>query len=448
MSSSARAVARVVLALAACAPLAASGGETAIADLSQGTNMTVALAPNAGRLVVGLVDQLWRVPAAGGAAEALTPADETARNPRYSPDGGSIVYPAARRRSVGHLAARSVDGRAARAHQHAARRDRTRVHGRRPRGRIRVEPHGALLPLVGRPRERRGDATDRGVGRRVVPVRFRARSDRVPAAPRDAAGASRVAAVRGHGRARVSQRRSRTAELAPRRRRPGVQRARRHDREPAAHARARRPASSTSRSPDAEDIFFGAPRVAVVSRVHLRVGRPALASRYRVAEPAAGPLVRRARRRGATAARGSAAARRSRARRSRAESPASRRRPTAAGPRSRRSATCGCSERGALRRLTDDFWSTSIPTFAPDGGIARVRERAQRPVRALAHSDLRGGVPSQITFGALQPRHPAVSGDGRRVAFLETAGPGSGSRERLAVAELAHPGASRPSLPG
>src|SRR4029078_10869167 len=60
LSWSARAVARVAVALAACLPLAASAGETAIADLSQGTNMTVALAPNLGTLVVGLVDQLWR----------------------------------------------------------------------------------------------------------------------------------------------------------------------------------------------------------------------------------------------------------------------------------------------------------------------------------------------------------------------------------------------------
>src|SRR5262249_2333254 len=93
VSVTARAAALVaVAALAAGQPAAAGAGETAIADLSQGTNMTVALAPNVGTLTCGLVDQRWRAPAAGGGAEALTPADEIARNPRYSPDGGSLVY--------------------------------------------------------------------------------------------------------------------------------------------------------------------------------------------------------------------------------------------------------------------------------------------------------------------------------------------------------------------
>ena len=334
MSSSPRAVARVVLALASCAPLAASGGETAIADLSQGTNMTVALAPNAGRLVVGLVDQLWRVPAAGGAAEALTSADETARNPRYSPDGGSIAF---QRLGDGQWDIWLLDLST------GERRALTST----PLDEIEPEftSDGRAVVFVS---NRTGhfclwsvdlasgvetQLTEES-GRRVVPVRFRARSDRLPSAPRDAAGASRVAAVRGHGRARVSQRRSRTAELAPRRRRPGVQRARWHDREPAAHARARRP---HRRQADhrRRGHFLHAPSVAFVSGVHLRVGRPAwrraiaLQNRQpvhvfagRVVEarppPADLPLLDEA------------------ARKSRAESPASRQRPTAGGPRSQR----------------------------------------------------------------------------------------------------------------
>ncbi len=97
------------------------------------------------------------------------------------------------------------------------------------------------------------------------------------------------------------------------------------------------------------------------------------------------------------------------------------------------------SERGALRRLTDDIWVDLDPAFAPDGGsLVFASERSGQ--FELWRIDLRGGAPSQITFGALQPRHPAVSGDGRRVAFIETEPQGSGSRERLAVAELAQPG--------
>lgn len=69
-------------------------GHTAeqIADIRQGTNLAPALAPSGETLVVGLAGQLWKLPSAGGGAEPLTPAGEEARNPRYSPDGRRIVY--------------------------------------------------------------------------------------------------------------------------------------------------------------------------------------------------------------------------------------------------------------------------------------------------------------------------------------------------------------------
>ena len=51
-----------------------------IADLLQGTNLTFALAPNGGTLVVSLAGQLWRLPSAGGGAEPLTAPGEEARN--------------------------------------------------------------------------------------------------------------------------------------------------------------------------------------------------------------------------------------------------------------------------------------------------------------------------------------------------------------------------------
>jgi len=97
------------------------------------------------------------------------------------------------------------------------------------------------------------------------------------------------------------------------------------------------------------------------------------------------------------------------------------------------------SERGALRRLTDDVWVDLDPTFAPDGGsVVFASERSGQ--FELWRLDLRGGAPSQITFGALAPRHPVLSADGRRVAFIETDARGSGARERLSVAELGQPG--------
>jgi hypothetical protein len=97
------------------------------------------------------------------------------------------------------------------------------------------------------------------------------------------------------------------------------------------------------------------------------------------------------------------------------------------------------SERGALRRLTDDVWVDLDPTFSPDGGsVVFASERSGQ--FELWRIDVRGGAPSQVTFGALEPRRPTVSGDGRRVAFMETEAQGPGGHERLSVAELAQPG--------
>jgi len=71
---------------------ASSQAEERIADLRQGTNLTLAVVPGGTTLVVGLVGQLWRLPVAGGGAVPLTSAEETARNPRVSPDGRHVVY--------------------------------------------------------------------------------------------------------------------------------------------------------------------------------------------------------------------------------------------------------------------------------------------------------------------------------------------------------------------
>jgi len=67
-------------------------GEDLIADVQQGTNMALALAPNGETIIVDLVGQLWELPVTGGAAATLTPSDERARNPRYSPNGEFVVY--------------------------------------------------------------------------------------------------------------------------------------------------------------------------------------------------------------------------------------------------------------------------------------------------------------------------------------------------------------------
>jgi Tol biopolymer transport system component len=80
-----------LLALFLAAPMRAHA-ETRIADIREGTNISIALSPAAPILVTDLLGRLWQLPAAGGGAEPLTPEDEAARYPRFSPDGRSIVY--------------------------------------------------------------------------------------------------------------------------------------------------------------------------------------------------------------------------------------------------------------------------------------------------------------------------------------------------------------------
>ena len=77
-----------------CAWLVAATGlcQERTADVSQGTNMAVALSPDRAMLAVDLVGQLWHLPLSGGAANPLTPPTAIARNPRFSPDGRLLVY--------------------------------------------------------------------------------------------------------------------------------------------------------------------------------------------------------------------------------------------------------------------------------------------------------------------------------------------------------------------
>jgi Tol biopolymer transport system component len=80
-----------LLAAAVCAA-AASQAEPRIINISQGTNIALALFPDGESLVIDLLGRLWLLPASGGSAEQLTPDDEAARHPRVSPDGRWIVY--------------------------------------------------------------------------------------------------------------------------------------------------------------------------------------------------------------------------------------------------------------------------------------------------------------------------------------------------------------------
>lgn len=83
---------RALIAVLAALTVAAAAADERIADIRQGTNFSAALAPGGATLVVDLLEQLWSLPATGGGAVPLTPAGEQARNPRFSPDGSRVVY--------------------------------------------------------------------------------------------------------------------------------------------------------------------------------------------------------------------------------------------------------------------------------------------------------------------------------------------------------------------
>jgi Tol biopolymer transport system component len=85
-------VSRALVAVLATLTAYAVAAEERISDIRQGTNFSATLARGGDTLVVDLLEQLWSLPATGGGAVPLTPAGEQARNPRFSPDGRQVVY--------------------------------------------------------------------------------------------------------------------------------------------------------------------------------------------------------------------------------------------------------------------------------------------------------------------------------------------------------------------
>lgn len=83
------AAAWVLAAVAVAAPAGLS------LELRQGTDLSISAAPADAR-VIGLAGRLWRLPAVGGDAVALTAAGEYARRPALSPDGRLLAYEALR----------------------------------------------------------------------------------------------------------------------------------------------------------------------------------------------------------------------------------------------------------------------------------------------------------------------------------------------------------------
>jgi len=60
--------------------------------LSQGTNLAADVSAFDGRLAIDLLGSIWIVPADGGQAKILSDNLLPAARPRWSPDGGQILY--------------------------------------------------------------------------------------------------------------------------------------------------------------------------------------------------------------------------------------------------------------------------------------------------------------------------------------------------------------------
>lgn len=61
-------------------------------ELTQGTNMAVALSPDGTQIAIALQGVLWTLPALGGVATAITPPELDAHEPAWSPDGQRLVF--------------------------------------------------------------------------------------------------------------------------------------------------------------------------------------------------------------------------------------------------------------------------------------------------------------------------------------------------------------------
>ena len=60
--------------------------------ITEGTNLSVDVSPDGERLVIDLLGGIWVMPAAGGLAEIVSDSLLPASRPRWSPDGGRILY--------------------------------------------------------------------------------------------------------------------------------------------------------------------------------------------------------------------------------------------------------------------------------------------------------------------------------------------------------------------
>jgi len=60
--------------------------------LTEGGNFSVAVSPDGGRIAMDLANDIWILPADGGEAERVADHEQPLRQPRWSPDGQSLLY--------------------------------------------------------------------------------------------------------------------------------------------------------------------------------------------------------------------------------------------------------------------------------------------------------------------------------------------------------------------
>src|SRR3954469_10361382 len=86
--------ARVFVLLAAVALVAQDFPITRRVDLTitQGTSMAAAASPDRQSIAIDLLGGIWILPFSGGDARRITPELLEARQPTWSPDGGSIAF--------------------------------------------------------------------------------------------------------------------------------------------------------------------------------------------------------------------------------------------------------------------------------------------------------------------------------------------------------------------
>lgn len=72
--------------------LIASAARAEVVNISEGTNLSLAIHPDNEFIAIDLLGGLWRLPLTGGGATALIPAGSGVAHPRFDPGGDTIVF--------------------------------------------------------------------------------------------------------------------------------------------------------------------------------------------------------------------------------------------------------------------------------------------------------------------------------------------------------------------